>query len=417
LCLLAAYDPNGLVDFLDTIGGRPHGLDKLFATHPPGPDRVVATRQRVAELERSQYPQLVALAQSLQERHHLKRAAAVAASAMEYFPAEDAPRCLLSQLEQQRSSPENGQAVSLPDDLQTQAKTTLGDLRGDEQELYKAEQALRTRLGAFYADQQIATALQYAQVLSPELDEVAYVSTLARAYWVMSRAAQEAQRQGEVAARGASVRLGWERVAKELVANKVTVPVTANSLEAQRTELQRSGQVFVAEARPAVQATTAQVKASAARCGELTTASRMVAGALLALLASGREQPLGRLTYAHFILLQGDILAADQRIRRSEKASEAALHAILDQHLRVLQVALTATHATAGPALRELDLALTAARVGATPPELAAAATTQPFGEAVFALLEPRVQAKALAGLQVRDCLLRIAYLDVVAER
>ena len=362
-----------------------------------------------------QYSQLIALAENLQRRNHLKRAAQVAARATEYFPEEDAPRCLLGQIDQRRGNSENGQAVSLPDDLATQVKTTLGELRGDEQELYQAEKALRARLAAFYADRQIATALQYAQVLAPELNDVAYVSTVARAYWVMTRASQEAQRQGEVIVRGAAVRWAWERVAGELTANKVTTPPAANALEEQGAELRQSAQAFLTEARPAVQATRDQMKASAARCGELTVATRMVAAAFLALVASGSNQPLGRLSYAHFLLLQGDILAAEQRIKRSEQASDAALRGILEHHLRVLQVALSATHALAGPALRALDQALVAARIGAASAELAG--TAKPFGEAAMALLKPRIQAKALAGLQVTDCLLRIAYLDVVAER
>jgi hypothetical protein len=236
-----------------------------------------------------------------------------------------------------------------------------------------------------------------------------------RAYWVLQRASQEAQRQGQVVMRGASVRWGWDRVAEAIVANKVTVPATVNSLDTQRAELRQSAQAFLAEARPAVQATAAQMDASAARSGELTKAARMVAAAFLALLASGENQPLGKMSYAHFLLLQGDILAAEQRIRRSEKASDAALQAILNLHLRVLQVGLTAIHATAGPGQRDTDLALVADRVGSSPSELAG--VPKPFGEAAVALLEPRVQAKALAGLQVKDTVLRMAYLDVMAER
>jgi len=415
LCLLAAYDPSGLADFLETITGRPHGIEKLLASHPPGPDRVVATRRRIDELQRSQCAQMVALAEGLERRNHLKRAAKIAATAAEHFPSEPEPRAVLARIEDRREAPGQGQPVALPDGLQAEVMSSLDGMRRDWQALQQAGKALRPNLASLYSDRRIATALQYAQAFEPEPAGSAPLTTPLRAYRVLSRAQQEAQRQTEVSARAASVRLGWERVAAELTANKVTVPATANSLDTQRAELQQSARVFLAEARPAVQAATVHVSESAARCRELTAATRMLSAAFLTLLAAEDQQQLGRMSYPRFLLVQGDILAAEQRIRRSEQASETGQRTILDQHLRVLQEALTAAHATAGPALREVDLALVAVRVGSTPTELAAC--PKPFGEAAMTLLEPRVQAKALAGLKVKDCLLRIAYLDVVAER
>lgn len=410
ICLQAGYDPEGLVSFLRTTGGEQHGLGKLLATHPPGPDRVAATQARITQLRQEQPRQVRALVESLRQRGHLKRALAVAGTIPE-------TTALVQELTTQRDEGAATESIALPPETQTAVRAARDDLRRAEQELHRTEQGLRRELERFYADRQIATALQYAQALSPELEETKYLSTVARAYWVLQRASREAQRQGEVLARGASVRLGWERVATDLTADKVTMPATANSLPAQRTQLAAAAQVFLVEAEPAVRQTTEQLRTAAARCGELTRATRMLAAAFLVLVASGSDEPLGRLTYAHFLLLQSDILAAEGRVRRSEQASEAALQAVLTLHLRVLQVALTTTHCLAGPAQGERDVSLVAARIGVEPSALATAAQSSPFGEATLTLLDPQVQAQSLAGLQVRDCLLRIAYLDLTAER
>lgn len=445
----ACYDPQGIVDFLQTIPSRDTGLDRLTASHPCGSARVQSAQARVRDLQGAHYDYLMALAASLQARHHLRRAAATAQMAADRFPCEADPLLLAGRIEEQRGDltparlayqqalarepqcaeaaaalqrlagvePPEGQPVVLPETLRQQVEGTVAELRRDEAALNEAEQTLRKRLGQFDSDRQIAEGLQAAQLLAPELGDAKYMSTLARAYWVLSRAQQEAHREGEVLARGASVRLGWERVACDLTADKVSTPVEEKYREAQSAELQLQAQAFLQHARPAVQAATAQVRLTADNCAQLTTATRQLSVAFLALVASGPHQPLGSINYARFLLLQSDIAVAETRVKKAEGVSDKALRAIFEEHLRVTQVAIDTLHATAAQPLRELDLALLAERLGTKPEALAQAAQCAPLGEAACALLDKSVTVKGLGALQVKDCLLRIGYLDLFAER
>lgn len=446
----ACYDPQGIVDFLQTICSSPEGrVDRLTASHPPGKERAQAAQLRAQQLKSAHYDYLMALARSLQARHHLCRAAATAQLAADCFPAEAEPLLLAGCIQEQRGDPQaarlafqqalardpqcgeattalqrlagvetaGDQPVVLPDDLREQVKAKLGELRCDEAALHAAEEALRKRLGEFNSDREIAQALEAAQILSPELTDLKYMTTLARAYCVLSRAQQEAHRASEVLTRGASVRLGWERVGSDLTCDKVSPPVTEKDREAQTAELCAQAQALLVHARPAVQAATVQVRTTADNCGELTCATRMLSVAFLALVSSGPHQPIGRLDYARFILLQADVAAAEIRINKTGQISDRALRVIFDEHLRVTQAAIDTVHATAPEPLRELDLALLAERLKTQPEALAQAALNAPLGEAATCLLDKSVTAKGLGALQVKDCLLRIAYLDLVAER
>ena len=450
IALRACYDPQGLVDFLQTTCSSKGGtIDRLTASHPPGADRVQAVQARVRELQSTRYDDLVALAQSLRARHHLSRAAAVAQTAADRFPAAAAPLVLAGAIQEERGDlpaaslaykealardPQcaqaaaarqrlgdapapAGQPVALPDDLQEQVRTTVSELRGDEAALRKAELALRGRLTQFDQDHQIGEALQVAQVLSPELTDAKYMTALASAYLMLSRAQQEARREGEVLARAASIRMGWERVASDLTADKVLAVATEKERQERVAQLQEQAQAVLREARPAVQAATDQVQATARTCGDLTSATRMLAAAFLALVSSGPNQPLGRLNYTRFLLLEADVAAAATRIKQAEQTSDKALRLIFDRHLRVTEIAIAVVHALAPQPLRDLDVALLAARVGVPPQALALAAQSAPLGEAASILLDRAVTAKGLAALQVKDCLLRIGYLDLVAER
>lgn len=419
LCLRAAYDPNGLIDFLQSISSHQSGVERVFATHPPGRERVEATRLRVRELESTDYESLIRLTRSLQQRHHLARAARFAALAAERFPRETEPPALLKQIEQQRCNPvatQPLQPVRLAVDVQAKVQAEATGVRADAVKLYAAERKLRAGLADFYEDRQIANALQAAQIFSPELTDDGYMVTLARAYMVLARAKREAMRQGEVMVRATSVRQGWDRIAADLTCDKEFSCATAKEAELQQAELQCASAIFLAEARPAVQSATAAVEASARQCRELTVATRMLSAAFLALVASGEDQ-LGHINFAAFMLLQTDIAVAESRIRRSEKASEKALQAILEQHIRAMQVAMTSLHATSGPSLRELDLQLVGQRLCVDAAEVRAAAENATLGEATAKLLNKQVQPPGLQALQTKDCLLRIAYLDLAAER
>ena len=145
----------------------------------------------------------------------------------------------------------------------------------------------------------------------------------------------------------------------------------------------------------------------------MVAASLVSALAFLALVASGPEQPLGRLNFTRFMVLQSDVFAADRLIQRAARAGREAHAAIVRQHLAALAEQMSVLHATAGPALRELDRRLVAQRLGgAQPPSVQ---TPQLLGQA---LVERHALPDATAeSLQAVDTILRMCYLDMRAER
>lgn len=438
LAFAARYDPQGHVNFLRTVRQKHSGADKLFATHPPGEQRVETASRTIAQLEAHDYPGMMALADSLRDRWHWARAAEQYALTARTHPLETAPLLRLGQLEEERGRPaqaleayqealvrdpgltaaEAGLArvralpappqhsVSLPASLREQVKATVAQMRVEEERSYQAEKRLHAALKKFGSDYEIASALQTAQVIAPETNDEAYLSTVARAYYALARAQKEARRQGEVMARAASVRQGWERVAGALQSTaKVTGATAANE-----EQLRQVAQAFLPAAQPAIQAVTASLETDARAAADLRTATRMLSGAFLALVASGPDQPLRRLNFTRFLLLQGEITAADSKIRKLEQTGDRTMREVLTQHLEVTSLALSAAHATASPQLAALDRHLAEARVGGPVGEGL-------LGETAERVLNDSVDESTLNGLQARDAIMRMLYLDVRRER
>ncbi|MEN6547071.1 MAG: M48 family metalloprotease [Armatimonadia bacterium] len=438
LAFAARYDPQGHVDFLRTVQQKQSGADKLFATHPPGEQRVAISSRTISELEVADYPGMMALADSLRQRWHWARAAEQYAQTARLHQQQAEPLLRLGQLEEERGrtaqaakayegalarSPDLQaaqagltrtqarvepplQTVALPQPLREQVGAAAEAVRAEAKHSYEAEKRLHAALKAFDRDYEIAAAMQTAQVIAPETNDAAYLATVARAYYALARAQKEARRQGEVMARAASVRQGWEQVAGALQTEHKVKGATATNEE----ELTQVAEAFVPASEPAVRAVTAALEADQGAAAELKSATQLLAAAFLALVASGPDQPLGRLNFTRFLLLQGEITTADAKIRRIGQAGDKMMREVIGRHVEVTGLALSAAHATAGPELAALDRHLAEQRVGEP-------VSDGLLGTSTLDAFDRSITDGGLKSLQAKDALLRMLYLDLRRER
>lgn len=406
LAYQARYDPSGLRRFLGSLRPRRGFGSEVFATHPHPQKRLEAVQDRIEDLQGNDYEGLVALGDSLAERLHHARAAAIYEQAAALQPARpEAPRKLAALREQQGlADPAPEVEIALTEAQRAEVAATLNQLRQAEQELYQAERRLRGNLQRLSNDREIARAMQVAQVIAPETGDPRYLATLARAYYVLAAAWREAVRQGEITSRCGAIRTGWEMTGRQLQERHKVIGGMATNEE----ELALAAERFT-QSVAAAKATTEAVNRAAGVSVELSHATRLLSLAFLALAGSGDHQPLGRVNYTRFLLLQGDVLVAEQRIRKVAKASEQAHAEVVRRHLETLAGQMAVLHATARPELRALDRRLIARRlpVDARQPRL--------LGPALCELQQmPDLSADRLQSL---DAVLRMCYLDMRAER
>lgn len=438
LAFAARYDPQGHVDFLRTVQQKQSGADKLFATHPPGERRVATASRTISRLETADYPGMMALADGLRDRWHWSRAAELYEQTAQLHQGQPEPLLRLGQLEEERGrtaeatkayelalarfpglqAAQTGLArvqaraatpallVSLPLALREQADTAARQMRAEAGQSYNAEKSLHTALKAFESDYQIAMAMQTAQVIAPETNDEAYLATVVRACYALARAQKEARRQGEVIARATSVRQGWERVATQLQTEYKVKGATATNEE----ELAQVAEAFIPAAQRALRAVTMALEADHGTAADLTSATRLLAAAFLALVASGPDQPLGHLNFTRFLLLQTDIITAEAKIRKIEQTGDKVMCEVLRRHLEVTALALSVAHATAGPEMATLDRHLAEQRVGGALPEGL-------LGKSALETLDNSISDGGLKSLQARDAILRMLYLDLRRER
>ena len=416
LAYAAHYDPQGLISFLQVIGPSRGPGGELLATHPKPTKRLEAVRTRIAQLEGNDYDGLLALGDSVRDRRHYVRAADVYARAVKLAPERPVARERLADLRQRQGLPADGATpapdevpLTLPEPQRLQVEQSLAALRSQGKPLQDAQKRLQSELRHFYDDRQIAQALEAAQAIAPETHEPLYLATVARAYYALSLAWKEAMREGEILSRSGAIRAGWERSGADLLATCKVGGLTA----ANETELQTAAQQF-AGAAPALAATTEALGRSARVSRDLSAATRLLAAAFLTLVGTGPNQPLGRLNYTRFLILQGDVTLAESRLQRVARTGKQVHADIIRQHLAALALQMSLVHATARPQLRELDWQLIGARL---PLPTSAATDEAPrlLGEELLAHNLP-AEADA-AALQALDSILRMCYLDMRAER
>ncbi len=430
LAYKARYDPQGVLSYLQGIGPSRGWAGELLATHPSPQKRMEAVRRHIRALQANDYEGLLALGEGLERRLQWRRAAQIYAQAEKLCPERPEAPQKLAALQQKRGFPETAAAapLSLPEDILTQIQQKKEEWRRQAQKQYEWERRLQRVLRALAQDRETAQAWELAQIIAPEIEEPAYLATLARAHYALSAARYEAGRHWEILSRSGAIRLAWERCATALLAR----PHVPGATEANRQELQQAAQEFAgASARGA--ALTKHLEACCRSAQQLREATRLVALAFLALVGSGAGQPLGRLNWTRFALLQSDIVWAEQQLKKVRQTSQQAYGALLREHLKALHAHILILHAQAQPALRRWDCMLLARRlpglIAYDAPDAMAGINSKNQANAEEAGAGvPRSLPEALNSLwkeeqmteerwRALDCLLRLCYLDMRAER
>lgn len=430
LAYRARYDPEGIIEYLQGISPSRGWAGELVATHPSPQKRMEAVRRHIRALQANDYEGLLALGEGLEGRLQWRRAERIYAQAEMLCPERPEAPQKIAALQQRRGFPETASAAPLwlSEDILTQIQQKKEEWRIQAQKQYEWERRLQRVLWALAQDREVAQAWELSQIIAPEIEEPAYWATLARAHYVLLAARHEAGRHGEILSRSGAIRLAWERCATALQA-RVRV---SGATEGNRQELQEAAQELLdAWARGAVW--TKHLEACCRSAGQLRQAIRLVAGAFLALAGSGGGQPFGRLNWTRFALLQSDIAWAEQQLKKVRQTSQPAYGALLREHLKALHAHILILHAQAQPALRRWDCMLLARRL----PGLAGSPVRDTVQGHFGALQGAKAKAeepeegnlgailKVLGAeeklteerLQALDCVLRLCYLEMRAER
>lgn len=442
LAFRAGFDPTGLVDFLGTINDDPSRLERLLASHPPGPERVRAARERVTELRRGDYHAVLAIAREAAEAGHLSRAAANYQAATQLWPDNPEPWLALAEVQERRGLVKaarsayqavlNRQAdneaalrgqqaltrtgqrpllvAELPAEQRPGVQAALDQWQQADKTQRSAAQRLYGVLRQFTTDGRIAEGLQAAQLLAPEYKEPRYLAALASAYLVLQRSQRTGRLVEEVYRQGLVLRAAWPQVGRDLLRPaKVPEMPTAN-----RERLVAVAPAFADQSAGAL-AVADRLFDDGSRAGQdLVTGTRMVSAAFLTLVTSGSRQPLGRLSYARFLLLEGDIAYGGRLVDRAAEHAKASLAEALTRYQDMAVLSLDTAEARATSAQRALYRGLVARRLGVAESGLPA---EQALGQAAAAALQGPAPGADLEDLQVRCCLLRMCNRDVGAER
>lgn len=436
----AGYDPEGLLDFLRTIGPGGSWLDQVTATHPAGPDRVKQTQAVVADLRATDYPRLLAVADEAAARGHLARAVTNYNLAAKGWPDRAEPcvrsgtaeelrgRLLAARDAYQQAAlrePENAAAQAALTRLtrsprfalvavqpqapgQAAVAAAIKSRESSDKARRDAAEKLRRALRDFYGERRIADALQTAQVLAPETGNPRYLTALLQAHRALGKANRGLMELGQVYGTARYLGDTWTRQGERL-RQPVRVPAPAGG---NQELLDRVAGEF-AGLEPEGEGRVREALATAQRaCGDLRNGTRLVATAFLTLVGSGSGQPLGRLSFSRFLILEGDIAWAERKIDAARAQADGALARLLEERLRAEAVNLTLLQARSGPAGQELACRLVAQRLAPATP----LTTSQPLGAQMLAALAEGVPAPGLEGLQVRACLARMCVLDASAE-
>lgn len=450
LAFAAQYDPEALLEFLRTTGDPRSRLDRLLATHPPGSQRLQVTGAHAYRLQTSDYFGLLALADHLAQRGYLQRALSKYELAARTFPQQSEPLLAIAALEERRDrplaarsaylraqqvapeAPEPAAAlqrltrevypplvtVALPTDLRAEVTALRARIGAGTEGRGPALDALRRGALAYQRDHQINRALLVAQFIAPETNDKAYLGALSQAYLLLSQATSTHQALIEVAYRTGSLQeLAREVLDQASGGSKVPAPAAANDIMLAECARGALSAITTAEAD-----SQQALLAAANAYRPLLRGARLVAGALLTLAASGPNQPLGRLNYSRFLLVQGDLLLAERNLTEAWQASQQALQQTTRRRLELLSLSVSALAARTGGPQARLMHQLAARRVGLTGEQLAAQTQGRLLGEVLsdqLALIpNPSPAATGAADRSATfDLVLRLIRQDLTGER
>lgn len=378
----AGYHPLGIADFLGTEGSWSY-LETVFATHPDRNRRAEWLVEHVSEF-RSEDPEgALRLANSLL----LRGRCAVAAEMMQEPLApgyEQQREELLLRTEHCRVTAVRPKGMALPVESSASLRDGVEKLAQARAEADKPTESAWRMLRRIRDDRQLGQALTLAQVIDPQLTDVAYLALLAQTVDLLHRTLRGA----DLLSRSINMRsstTGGLTVAAERAA-------VARAAEAEAATLEGLAEGLREVTLRLTTGMEGESEELARLAGGYHRAGRLVAPLLIE-LAEGGAGDGRRLTFSRFMILQGQVRMLAMRMDDLDESAEEIAAEQWGASVRLRRAQLDLIGIEAAPSAREALVPLVARRVRAEPSALIAAwSETGGLGEAALALLEEQLE-------------------------
>ncbi|MGD9495550.1 MAG: M48 family metalloprotease [Armatimonadota bacterium] len=358
----AGYDPAAMLDFLHSAPAWSY-LETVFATHPHPDQRKDWIRSRVAELRAADPDGALALARSLVDRGRYQRARALLSEPLP--PAcEPQRRALVDRIAALAAPPaadalaRTGLAEAALAELKS-ARTALEGAEGNTEGI--RSQAWR-RLRDMWESEELGRALVVAQALDPELTDAGYLALLAQTVDLVYRSV----RGGNLIARTLSLRAENTRGLLALMDDLAVATAPVNELDLLASCARQTAALAWALAESA----QAEVCELAKLAGAYRQAAQQVAPLLLELAAAGEGDPMGRLVFSRFMLLQAQVAALAARVDGLDGEADVQAGRTWQAAIDVHRLGLNLAGLGAPPPARPLLVRAVARRLRISPGEL-----------------------------------------------
>jgi len=475
LATQAGYDARGLTWFLSRIGaGRWSYLETVFSTHPHPTKRIAWIDLQLQELRAREPEQMLAVAEALMARGRYSAAEEVLerlggpawaglaarretllgeialargdgptagrhfASALRLAPDDERARAGQARAEQiQPSAPVAWDGLS--PEQSAALEEAEAEIRGSQDAARRASRAAWEHLRALWRNHQVARALELAQVFDPELRDPAYLCLVAQAWDMLNQVVQGSNLVARTLNLREEVADGMAALCRDLPTAQPGIEQGAVTLLKLAAELPESGRRagFQPAGRlppsPRLRRTmvacptgeeAAAHLARVARGYERSAAS--LAPILLELLAAGEGDPLGRLVFSRFAILQAQVALNQRRLHRLHREAWDEARAAWTSDLELRRIRLNLMGAAAPPAGRQICVRLTSRRLRQSEEVVAAAwhqlgalgDTVLTLGRQQLGLSDPQVGSPEGFSPELRALriVLRISELEVRAE-
>ncbi len=462
LATQAGYDARGLTRFLSRIGaGRWSYLETVFSTHPHPTKRIAWIDLQLQELRAREPEQMLAVAEALMARGRYSGAAEVLeglggpasagpavrretllgeielargdgptagrhfASALRLAPDDERARAGKARAEQmQPSTPVAWDGLS-PE--QTAAlEEAEAEIRGSQDAARRASRAAWEHLRALWRNHQVARALELAQVFDPELRDPAYLCLVAQTWDMLNQVVQGSNLVARTLNVREEVTDGLAELCRDLPTAQPGIEQGAGTLLKLAAELPETGRGAGCQPAGRLEACPTCL-ARVARGYERSAAS--LAPILLELLAAGEGDPLGRLVFSRFAILQAQVALNQRRLHRLHREAWDEARAAWTSDLELRRIRLNLMGAAAPPAGRQICVRLTSRRLRQSEEVVAAAWFSRKLGALGDTVLTLGRQQLGLSEQQVGSpegfspelralrIVLRISELEVRAEQ
>ncbi len=421
----AGYDARALTDFLTRgSAARWSYLETVFSTHPHPAKRIAWIQSRLEGIRADHPEQILAVAESLITRARYRAAGEVLAGLGEGGPLPARRATMLGEIalaQGHRSAAEQQFVCALelaPGDKRASAglerarqmkppppvswpgfsEEQAAELRRAETELHDAQQAGKEpsaaawrHLNGLWRNHEVGRALMMAQAFDPELRDPAYLYLVAKSWDLLSQVIQG----GNLVARTLNMRRGALTGLRSLSKQARTArPGTEQGTAALVALADRLRETGAATMR---QASAAERELERLARGYKRSASSL-APILVELLLAGEGDPMGRLVFSRFAVLQAQVALNEGRLHRLHRDAWEAARAAWESDLELRCLRLNLLGAEATPAAKRVFIQLAARRLREDEEVVADSWENEgALGDGLLALAQARL------GLDARD--------------